>query len=99
MEKITPSMEKEKAISELLTGKRHWGTGQELLSQLVRLSTERVLQELLEKEQSEFIGSDRYERKEGKHGQRNGYKPGNLKTAEGLMQVKLPQIRYKPTQT
>jgi len=69
-------------------------SGEELLSTIVRLSTERILQDALEHEQAEALGRGRYEaRGEKQGGYRNGYEKGTLKTAEGVFQVKLPQIR------
>lgn len=68
-------------------------SGEELLSTLVRLSTERVLQEALEQEQAEAVGRGRYERRDGELGSRNGSEAGTLKTAEGVLRVQVPQIR------
>jgi transposase-like protein len=68
-------------------------SGEELLSALVRLSTERVVQEALEHEQAEALGRARYERRSGAVGYRNGYADGTLKTAEGGLRVQGPQIR------
>jgi putative transposase len=67
--------------------------GEELLSTLGRLSTERVLQEALEQEQAAALGRERYERREGELGYRNGYEAGTLKTAAGGLRVQVPQIR------
>jgi putative transposase len=39
------------------------------------------------------LGRERYARREGQGGWRNGYEPGTLKTAEGVMRVEVPQIR------
>ena len=64
-----------------------------MLSDLVRMSTERVVQELLEVEQTEKLQRERYERTDGKVGHRNGYEPGTLRTAEGVLHVEKPQIR------
>jgi transposase-like protein len=62
--------------------------------QLVRLAARLVLQEALEGEQADFLGRDRYERGEGAlRGYRNGYAPGQLKSAEGALSVALPQVR------
>jgi transposase-like protein len=68
-------------------------SGEELLSTLVRLSTERVWQEALAQEQAEALGRGRYERREEEGGYRNGYERGTLKTAEGVLRVQVPQIR------
>ena len=64
-----------------------------MLSTLVRLSTERVLQEALEQEQTPALGCGRYETRGEQVGDRNGYENGTLKTAAGVLRVKLPQIR------
>jgi putative transposase len=63
------------------------------LSTLVRLSTERVLQEALEEEQAVALGRGRYERREEERGYRNGDEQGTLKTAEGVLRVDVPQMR------
>jgi len=68
-------------------------SGEELLSLLVRLSTERVLQEALEHEQAVAVGRDRYEPRPTGHGYRNGDEKGTGKTAEGVLRGQVPQIR------
>lgn len=47
----------------MLQGQSAAQSGEELLSTLGRLSTERVLQEALEQEQAEALGGGRYERR------------------------------------
>jgi putative transposase len=91
--KIAPSVEKAQALRALLQGQHDAQGGEELLSTLVRLSTERVLQEALEQEQATTLGRGRYEARGEQLGYRNGYENGTLKTAEGVLRVKLPQIR------
>jgi transposase-like protein len=76
----------------MLDGQSEAQSGGEWLSTLVRLSTERVLQEALEQEQAETLGRARYERRAGSQGYRNGYEDGTLKTAEGVLRLKVPQI-------
>lgn len=94
MEKrIAPSAEKAQALRALLQGQTDAQSGEELLSTLVRLSTERVVQEALEHEQAQALGRGRYEARGEQLGYRNGYENGTLKTAEGVFRVKLPQIR------
>jgi len=51
------------------------------------------LQEALEHEQAEALGRGRYEARGEKSGYRNGYENGTLKTGEGVLHVKVPQIR------
>ncbi len=91
--KIAPSEQKAQALRALLQGQLDGQSGEELLSTIVRLSTERILQEAVENEQAEALGRGRYEARGEKLGYRNGYEQGTLKTAEGIFQVKLPQIR------
>ena len=100
MEKsIAPSEQKAQELRALLEGQSEAQSGGEWLSALVRLSTERVLQEALEREQAEILGRARYERRVGSQGYRNGYEDGTLKTAEGVVRLKVPQIsgRSEPT--
>jgi transposase-like protein len=91
--KRAPSAEKAQALRALLQGPTDAQSGEELWSRLVRLSTERVLQEALEQEQAVALGRGRYEARGEQTGYRNGYEKGTLKTAEGVLGVKLPQIR------
>ena len=54
-----------------------------------------MVQELLEGEQRDFLGGrGRYGRRgEGQVGSRNGYERGRLRTAEGFIDVAVPQVR------
>jgi putative transposase len=71
------------------------GRGSNIVSALVETVTRLVVQELLEGEQAEFLGGrGRYERRgEGQSGSRNGYEPGRVRTAEGAIEVAVPQVR------
>jgi putative transposase len=91
--KIAPSEQKAQALRALLQGQAEGQSGEELLSLLVRLSTERILQEALEQEQAVALGRGRYEARGENVGYRNGYENGTLKTGEGILRVKVPQIR------
>jgi putative transposase len=91
--KIAPSERKAQELRALVQGQLDAQSGEELLSTLVRLSTERVLQEALEAEQARALGRERYERRDGELGYRNGYEAGTLKTAEGVLRIQVPQIR------
>jgi transposase-like protein len=66
-----------------------------LVSVLVETVTRLVVQELLEAEQADFLGGrGRYERRGvDQVGSRNGYERGRLRTAEGLVEVAVPQVR------
>jgi putative transposase len=91
--KRAPSEQKAQALRALLQGQSEGQSGEELLSLLVRLSTERILQEALEEEQARALGRGRYEARGERPGYRNGYEKGTLKTAEGVLRVEVPQIR------
>jgi transposase-like protein len=91
--KIAPSAEKAQALRALFQGQNDAQSGEELLSTLVRLSPERVWQEALEQEQATVLGRGRYAARGEQLGYRHGYENGTLKTAEGVLRVKLPQIR------
>jgi len=48
----------------------------------------------LEGEVRDEIGRERYERADGEaKGYRNGYRPGQMKTAEGMVEFSAPQVR------
>jgi transposase-like protein len=94
MEKrIAPSEGTAQELRALLHGQSDAQSGEEVLSRLGRLSTERVLQEAVEHEQAVAVGRGRYEPRQESHGDRNGSENGRLKTAEGVLRVKGAQIR------
>jgi transposase-like protein len=77
----------------MLQGQAAAQRGEEFLSLVGRLSTERVVQEALEDEQARALGRERYAPRRAGRGYRNGYENGTLKTAEGVLRGKVPQIR------
>lgn len=95
MRRVAPSEKKRQALQEWLLGKSSVSMeeGGSWLSQLIRLATEKTLQELLEAEQAEYLGRGRYQRAEGEGVYRNGYEAGRLKTSEGVLRVDKPQLR------
>jgi transposase-like protein len=66
-----------------------------IISALVDTVTRLVVQDLLEGEQADFLGGrGHYERRgQGQRGSRNGYEPGRVRTAEGAIDVRVPQVR------
>jgi len=98
MRKLAPSELKKQALEELLNGRTEEPPGG-WLGAFIKLSVEKLLQELLEVEQEEALGRERYRRREFEEESgrcqryRNGYERGRLKTAEGVLEVKRPQIR------
>jgi transposase-like protein len=92
MRKSAPSEKISKRIRDLLE-QGIWGN-QDISSELLRLAMSRVIQELLEQEQEDFLGRGRYVRSEQSgRGLRNGYEPGRIETAEGEVPVAVPQVR------
>jgi putative transposase len=66
-------------------------------SSLVLLAPRLILEEALEGEVRDEIGRERYERADGEaRGYRNGYRPGQMKTAEGMVEFSAPQVRDTP---
>lgn len=94
MKRVPPSEQIRQEISSLLSeGMKGEGN---LLTELVTKAVQRVLQEALEQELTDHLGRGRYERRreEDPHrGYRNGYEPARVKTAEGEIPVKVPQVR------
>jgi putative transposase len=67
-----------------------------LLSELAELGLRYLVQQGLEQEQSDSLGPGHYERRsedEPRRRYRNGYEDTRLKTAEGAVSVKMPQVR------
>jgi putative transposase len=92
MRRVPPSVLVREELDRLLHGGVDEGTN--LISTLVETITRLVLQELLEAEQADFLGGrGRYERREGRRGLRNGYEMGRVRTAEGAIDVRVPQVR------
>jgi putative transposase len=93
MKRLPPSATMREELDKLLQG----GTEAEgnIVSALVEKVTKVVVQELLEAEQADFLGGrGRYERRStGQHGYRNGYERGRIRTAEGVVEVQVPQVR------
>ena len=97
MRRVSPSMIAREELQRLLAG----GADREanIVSALVETVTRLVVEELLEAEQADYLGGrGRYERRvEGQVGSRNGYEPGRIRTAEGPIEVAVPQVRGTDT--
>ena len=94
MKKIPPSEQIRQEISSLLSQ----GVSGEvnILTELMKKGVQRLLQEALEQEVTDHLGRGHYQRHpdDGPHrGYRNGYEPKRLKTSEGQVEVKVPQLR------
>src|SRR5919206_2256340 len=97
---VPPSAEIEARIDRLLAV----GVGEnprESLSALARLGARLIIQRAVEDEFDAWLGRARYERRpdyqrglrnyEG--GLRNGFRPRRVQTAEGELEVEIPQVR------
>jgi transposase-like protein len=93
MRRVSPSVVVREELDRLLRGGADRETN--IVSALVDTVTRLVVQELLEGEQADALGGrGRYERRgEGRGGLRNSYERGRIRTAEGAIEVQVPQIR------
>jgi transposase-like protein len=93
MKKVAPSVLAREELDGLLNGGVDDKTN--VISALVDVVTRLVVQQLLEGEQADFLGGrGRYERREvDQRGSRNGYARGRIRTAEGAIDVRVPQVR------
>lgn len=96
---LPPSEQVTKLTKSLLEAERQ--EGENLLSDLMKLGLQKLVQETLEAEVTSFLGRERYERGAGYNEDagdaprawRNGYKDRSVRTAEGRVPVRLPQVR------
>jgi transposase-like protein len=66
----------------------------ESLSELARLGARLIIQRAVEDEFDAWLGRARYERRpDDQRGLRNGFRPRKLQTAEGELEVEIPQVR------
>jgi transposase-like protein len=90
---VPPSAEIEQQIDRLLAV----GMGEDprgALSELAKLGARLIIQRAVEEEFDAWLGRARYERRpDAAPGKRNGYRPRRLQTAEGELQVEIPQVR------
>ena len=93
MGKVAPSERFRKEVREFIEGLQDVESSEEALTQLVQLSTRLICQEGLEAHQRDFLGVGRYERGDGRRGYRSGYERGRMDTAEGRLEVAIPQVR------
>jgi transposase-like protein len=92
MRKVAPSVLRREELDRLLQAGA--APGDNIISELVSTVTRLVVQELLEAEQTDFLGGrGRYARRDGSGGMRNGYEDGVIRTAEGGIDVRVPQVR------
>ena len=99
MERIAPSQKIRQRINAVLHhGIDASGEG-EITTRIIRLGIERLIQEMLEEEVKDYLGRERYQRRDpdqDQRGYRNGYEPGRVRTSEGEVMVQVPQVREAP---
>jgi putative transposase len=97
---VPPSAEIEARIDQLLAV----GVGddpRESLSELARLGARLIIQRAVEEEFDAWLGRARYERRPDyqrglrnyESGLRNGFRPRRVQTAEGELEIEVPQVR------
>jgi transposase-like protein len=93
MRRVPPSVIVREELDHLLAEGADQRTN--IVSALVDKVTRLVVQQLLEAEQADYLGGrGRYERRASEQvGSRNGYESGRLRTAEGAIGVRVPQVR------
>ena len=97
MRRIPPSQRISKKVNELL--KQGLDGEEDITTVIIRLGAERLVQEMVEQEVTDYLEREHYQRRrpEQEHrGYRNGYEPGRIRTAEGEIVVQVPQIREAP---
>lgn len=92
MRKIQPSERISKEISEIL--ENGYKGNENLMDVFIKRSIKKMIQEILEQEVMDYLGRDYYERNSNsKSGYRNGYENKPIKTAEGKIDIEVPQLR------
>src|SRR5437588_5969631 len=97
---VPPSAEIEARIEHMLSV----GVGEnprESLSELARLGARLIIQRAVEDEFDAWLGRARYERRTSDQREdraeesalRNGFRPRRVQTAEGELQLEIPQVR------
>ncbi len=93
MRRLPPSALVREEIDRLLSGGVERGGN--IVSELASLGLRYLAQQGLEQEQHDHLGRGRYERRAGgeEPGWRNGYEDARIRTAEGAVTVRVPQVR------
>ncbi|MCP9469503.1 MAG: IS256 family transposase [Nitrospira sp.] len=95
MARVPSSVDTRKRLRDMLAG----GTGESETSAFVRQAVRLMIEEALEAAVSERLGRGYYERgsqtaaEEAPRGYRNGVRVGRLKSAEGVIEYGVPQVR------
>ncbi len=92
--RVSPTQRVRAEIDELFASDGDLG---DILEEVARLGARLLLQTALEAEVGEFLGRNRYERRQGakaaRAGSRNGYCPTTVKTTAGEVTLQRPKLR------
>jgi putative transposase len=87
MARVPASEKTRNALKDMFTGKTATDR-----SSLVRQAARLIVEEALEKEAVDALGSGYYEHAADRRGYRNGYRLGRVKSAEGEIEFAVPQL-------
>ena len=91
---VPPSAEIQTRIDGLLADGMAAEAPQRMLSGLAKLGARLIIQRAVEEEFDAWLGRSRYERRpDAPPGKRNGFRPRRLQTAEGELEISMPQLR------
>jgi putative transposase len=91
---VPPSTDIQQQIDALLARGVPATDAEGALSELAHLGAQLIIQRAVEDEFDAFLGRERYERRaDALPGRRNGYRPRHLQTAEGELEIEIPQLR------
>jgi len=90
---VPPSAEIQASIDKLMS-RGLVDDPQKMLSELGRLGARLIIQRAVEEEFDQWLGRARYQRRpERQRGLRNGFRPRHVQTAEGELEIEIPQAR------
>jgi putative transposase len=98
MARVPASKQTRKRLEQLFDG---GGAVEADRGELVKLAARLIVEEALEEEVEDVIGRGYYAHGDGSGGHRNGYRRGQLDSAEGRIEYAVPQVRgtLKPFQS
>ena len=91
--KVKPSEQLNNCLQQLIDGQIE---AEDLLSELMRLGAQQIIQQTSEHEVDDFLDRSWYERvgdDQDRRGYRNGYTPITLKTSQGPLRIQRPRVR------
>ena len=90
MASIAPSERLRRELVEIVAGA---GDEEDPIEAIGHLGARLILQQALEEELTDFLGRERYERRDEPVSHRNGYEPVAVKTTAGPLELARPRVR------